>query len=367
MREIVFLTGGTGFLGSYLLKILLQSKSNPVTVLSRGSSKRNAEARIFRAVSSNKQITNTDNLGIVCGDISQKNLGLPQSAFEMLTNTTVEIYHVAALCDFRTSLSAARNINVTGTKNVFEFAMRCSEKGKFKGIHYVSTVAVAGTNKGRFYEKDMDVNQGFNNPYEQSKFEAEQLVFEYRKKGLPINIYRPGIISGDSKTGYTGNFKVFYQPLHMFSLELFKEIPADGKSLHYFTPVDLAAKSIYKLSTQGVLKNYTYHIITPRGVTFGFFLDTACRYFGFNKPRMIPLEDFPEDRLTPLQWTLIDPYIPYFNYKAKFDSRKAQSALNKLSFNWPDVDEKFFGNLFKYCIKSGFIKQKKNGQTLIRR
>ena len=68
---------------------------------------------------------------------------------------------------------------------------------------HVSTIGVAGDTEGIFYYVDLDVGQGFNNPYEKSKFEAERLVERYRKKGLNILIVRPSMVIGHSRTGVT--------------------------------------------------------------------------------------------------------------------------------------------------------------------
>ena len=63
---------------------------------------------------------------------------------------------------------------------------------------HVSTAYVGGTHTGRFDEDDLDVGQGFRNTYEQSKFEAEQVV---RASGLPVRVVRPSIVVGESTYG----------------------------------------------------------------------------------------------------------------------------------------------------------------------
>ena len=60
------------------------------------------------------------------------------------------------------------------------------------------------------------MGQDFRNPYEQSKFEAELLVRE-RSRSLPIQVVRPSIVVGDSRTGLTPAFNVLYWPLRAFS------------------------------------------------------------------------------------------------------------------------------------------------------
>ena len=59
---------------------------------------------------------------------------------------------------------------------MLEFAELCRDRGELRRYAHISTAYVAGTHRGEFSEEQLDVGQGFRNPYEQSKFEAEQLV-----------------------------------------------------------------------------------------------------------------------------------------------------------------------------------------------
>ena len=88
----------------------------------------------------------------------------------------------------------------------------------------VSTAYVAGTHAGRFCECDLDVGQGFNNSYEQSKFESEQLVRSC--PDLPFTILRPSIVVGDRNSGWTAAFNVLYWPLRALARGLFPAVPA---------------------------------------------------------------------------------------------------------------------------------------------
>lgn len=364
MRETVFLTGGTGFLGVYLLRRLLQHNNHTIghiVVLCRGKTQKEAERRMQQSLWDQSPLRQKRGcmslLEVVRGDITQENLGLSKEVYNRLTKEVTLIYHSAALCEFNIPLSVIRKINLDGTKNLLELALSCWKKGKFKCFNHISTIAVAGEKEEVFYERDLDLGQKFNNTYEQTKFEAEKLAEEYRKREIPITTFRPAVIIGDSKTGYTSNFRMFYQPLHLFFLELFKEIPADRNSLYSLCPVDYVAEAIIRISLDNnANKNLTCHITNPNMVSLDYLIDTASRYFKFQKPLLLPKEKFYLKKLSPLQFSLLEPFIPYLNYKLKFDARNSQSILIKTNFKWPKIDEVFLKRLFKFCIRSGFIK-----------
>merc|ERR1719270_3312621 len=66
-------------------------------------------------------------------------------------------------------------------------------------FEYTSSIVVAGDYNGVFLESHFDEGQQFNNPYAQTKFEAEKLV---RKEcTAKYRIYRPGVVVGHSQTG----------------------------------------------------------------------------------------------------------------------------------------------------------------------
>jgi thioester reductase-like protein len=99
---------------------------------------------------------------------------------------------------------------------VVDLGELCADRGQLEYLMHVSTAYVAGTHCDRFAEHELDVGQGFRNAYELSKFRAERLVHE-RGATLPVQIVRPSIVVGDSRSGWTAAFNVVYAPLRAFS------------------------------------------------------------------------------------------------------------------------------------------------------
>jgi thioester reductase-like protein len=203
------------------------------------------------------------------------------------------------------------------------------------------------------------MGQGFNNTYEQSKFEAETLIRRYKEAGLPISVFRPSILTGDSAGGRTNNFKMLYQPLHFFANELFDAVPARHSSEQNLMPADIAASQIVAIAKNPDSFGKTFHIASLSTMTVGHFVDVASDFFGFKAPEFIPVEEFDRSRLSNVQRFLIEPFVPYFNYKIRFDITNAARAL-KASHAAPYAfSDDTLLKLFTFCADSGFIKPKR--------
>jgi thioester reductase-like protein len=156
-------------------------------------------------------------------ELTSPQLGLAPSVREQLARRVTTIVHAAASVSFTLPLEEARAINVEGTRRMLEFAELARDRGGLERYGHVSTAYVAGTHAGRFRESDHDVGQCFRNSYEQSKFEAEQLVRAH--DDVPFTIMRPSIVVGDCRSGWTAAFNVLYWPLRAFARGLFTAVP----------------------------------------------------------------------------------------------------------------------------------------------
>jgi len=353
-------------LGRYLLREILSDEDIIATVLVRSKRGLNASQRfesVLKYLYGGKYKTMSSRVRVIEGEVDSPMLGLDSKTKQTLAKEIDEIYHSAAIAEFRIPLDIIRKSNVEGTKNLLEFALECKKTGRLRRANHISTSYVAGICAGTFRESDLDIGQGFNNTYEQSKFEAELLANEYRKKGLEINIFRPSILIGESSTGKTNNFKMFYQPLHFFNYEIFDAIPANRDAKENLISVDVVTKQIWLIANMKDSVNKTFHIVNPSPITAGHFIDIASDFFGFHKPEFVPVENFDMRKLSNVQRLLIEPFIPYFNYNISFDRSNTDKWLNKISYECPIVDDETLIRLFKFCAESGYIKPKRHYVT----
>jgi nucleoside-diphosphate-sugar epimerase len=264
------------------------------------------------------------------------------------------LIHSAALAELRAPLEKIRTINVGGTKNVMDFAVSARQKGRLKKVNYISTMYVCGDYRGEFCEEVLGVGQRFHNTYEQTKFEAEMLVRDYRDQGLPCSIFRPSMVMGDSTQGKTNNFRLFYEPLHFFSKGIFSVFPVEPESGINLIHVDMVVRAICALKDEPA--SSVYHIISPNTINVVELCRIASEYFGFSLPEFVPREQFQESAWTPTQKAMAQPFIPYFHYQGIWASASTEKDLAPYNACPSAISREDLLTVFSYCSRVGFIK-----------
>ena len=195
-NDVVLFTGFPGFLASALLPRILAriGTADAVCVVQPqyASLARNRAAALVAADESLR-----GRIRIIDGDITSKGLGI---SGRLDARLVVEVFHLAAIYDLAVPRDVAMRVNVLGTQHVIEFARDCRRLRRFQ---YVSTCYVSGRWRGTFTEGMLEEGQEFNNFYEETKQLAEVAVRNAIRVGLPVTVYRPAIVVGDSTTGET--------------------------------------------------------------------------------------------------------------------------------------------------------------------
>jgi thioester reductase-like protein len=171
------------------------------------------------------------------------------------------IYHNGAFVNFTYPYSALKAANVLGTQEV----LRLASQIKVKPVHFISTISVVVPNNpdvSLVREQDsLDDAKMPSSGYAQSKWVAEKLVTIARERGLPICIYRPGRISGHSKTGACNPSDHTYRMIKG-CIQL-GSIPNQDIQLN-FSPVDYVSKAIVSLSNQKESIGKAFHLVNPQ-------------------------------------------------------------------------------------------------------
>lgn len=356
----ILITGVTGSLGWQLVKHFLQDDNIKVTLLVRSNGSITAKNRVEKLFRDNYDVERynilKDRIDIIDGDIIKPNLGITKKQADKLSKEVTDIFNSAAITNFNLDYNKIKKVNLDGTQNILDFALLCMKNGSFGSVNHISTVAVSGKFQGIFYEDYLDIGQDFNNSYEKTKFEAEKLIQSYRLKGVNVNIFRPSIIVGNSKTGYTSNFKVVYQPIQILSLGIYKQIPARGNAKYNIIPIDYLAEAILIIFNNNLCPNQTFHMTNIHEVSGDFIFKTASDFFCYTDPERIPIEDFDMDKLKGFRRMLLSPYLPYLNQKGiHYDNKKAMNILKRSYFKWPKIDKKLLYIIFKFCSDKNFI------------
>lgn len=112
------------------------------------------------------------------------------------------VYHLAAALNTPTTpVESFFTINVLGTRNVMEAAMK---HGVRKVVHTSSCVTMKET-RTRIDESNIH-RTPYAAPYVFSKYQGEMLAYEYGARGLPVTVLNPTIVYGPRDTHTLGEF-----------------------------------------------------------------------------------------------------------------------------------------------------------------
>lgn len=349
MSKNIFITGATGSLGFNLLVRLLKKSSVKLFILVHADSLRFAQERMRGLFESEGiQIEEHQNIVLYSGKIESEFLGLQKNIYEFLAEEIDEIFHCAALTGFNLPYNIIKEVNVVGTKNILEFA----KKSKIKKVNYISTTFILGNKDHLLLEGELRLGQKFSNSYEQSKYEAEILVHEYRDKGININVFRPSVIVGRYSDGKILNFKLMYETIYLCSRDIVTILPCARNLVHNLIPVDLAANMILVLSKVGY--NDTFHIVSPNNTECGHFFKLAAKYFEFQLPRAVSQDNFERFNKSQIVRIMIAPFLPYLMYQGKYSFEMTKKVLDDLGEKTYFLDDDFYLRMFHFYKAQAF-------------
>jgi len=337
----VFVTGGTGLIGSYLIRVLLD-KGHKVYALTRAENERIAEARIEDSLSFwGRGVLSEcrERLCVVPGDVTAVNLGLNVQHSSDIKQEVVHVFHCAGVVKFNSSEAFLDEVNVLGTKNLLDFTLGCN---KLQRVNHVSTAFVCGDHVGVFNEEDLDVGQRFQSEYARSKFRAEILVQEYRQRGLWVDVFRPPLVLAESGSGKTLSYdQAFYQMMRLMCSEYIDPWPIKNAFVNIVC-VDELCNSIYLISSKFNSRNKNYHVFSPELVSLEAVLHKLHAFFEFTLPKVVDKQQFLRGVRSNVHLSMLRHNVLQFNEKVEFDSRKTCELLQEHGLGFSGFWEKCF-------------------------
>ena len=248
----VLVTGGTGFIGSHLVRQLV-AEGRRVRVLCRSTSRLDALP--------------TDGVELSFGDVSNFD-----SARQAMQGIEV-LYHLAATTggDWATHYQGT----VVGTQNVLQAAT----EARVKKVVYVSSLGVL--HASRFPNEEI-VDENFpleqypeaRGDYSRAKLEAERIAREFAQSGkLSLCIVRPGLVYGPGKTEFLSDagFRV--------SNKLVLVVGMGNRQLG-LTYVENLIDALFLAERNGCLNERIYHIVDPEQPTVRSYIQEYCKVSG---------------------------------------------------------------------------------------
>jgi nucleoside-diphosphate-sugar epimerase len=216
-----FVTGGTGFIGSRVIK-RLRDRGDEVVALVR--------------TPGNATGLQDQGVELVEGDLSADD-GIKRG-----TEGADAVFHIGAVYKVgipKTERPELWEANVEGTRRVLDAAQAAG----VEKIVYVSTGNVFGDTKGQVVDESYqrDLGDGWLSYYDETKYRSHELVKERIAAGAPIVIVQPGVVYGPGDHSEIGNL---IDPLKTGTLKMrmfpdagynfvFVEDVADGIVLAY--------------------------------------------------------------------------------------------------------------------------------------
>jgi nucleoside-diphosphate-sugar epimerase len=253
----VLVTGGAGYTGGHLCRLLSCRGLRVRTLVLPGGDTRPLESAGIEAVTGD--LTKPETLDAAVRDVET-------------------VYHIAAV--YREENIPRRlfwDVNVGGTQNLIEAAMKAGVK---RFVH-CSTVGVQGDIENPPAAEEAPYRPGDH--YQESKMEGEMLALRYyQEKGAPIAVFRPVGIYGPGDTRFLKLFRNVRKPMI-----------GSGNVLYHLTFIDDLVEGIRLVGETAGIEGQIFTLAGPRYTTLNELYAAIAAVLGTKPSRIhIPVRPF---------------------------------------------------------------------------
>jgi thioester reductase-like protein len=343
----IFLTGFPGFIAERLVARLACEEYQFFMLVQAEFLERAVEA--VQEISEGSR-TPLQNFAVIQGDITKPDLGMDPDDAATVRYETTDVFHLAAIYDLAVRKDLATRVNLEGTKNVNDFVRSLKH---LKRYNYISTCYVAGKRTGVIREDELEHDKGFRNHYEETKYLAE-LEVEKLKTDLPVTIFRPSVVVGDSQTGETAKYDgIYYLILYLRKAPyLLRAVNVGNKAVKLnLVPVDFVVDAIATLAFDEKAKGKTIAIADPDPLTTGELFDAIAYEMTGRRSEFAPppklVEWFLSKPISPPITGLPNHGVPYFFLEQTYDTATADELLAGHKISCPNFRD-YVANLLKF-------------------
>lgn len=361
----IFITGSTGYLGSYVVTDLLRHNDERLLLLVRARDGEEALQRLWRSLQLHMDFVEfrqymAERVEVCLGELTEPKLGLSLRAYEQATQATDSIIHIAASLNRRSEKSCL-NVNLRGTLAMIKFALAAHKDHGLKRFSDVSTTAVAGERQSEtiFEDSAIEWDRSDYDPYARSKKFCEHMVGELLTD-IPHTIFRPSTVIGDSKRPLTTQFDMLRAFVFLARLPV---IPLSPHARVDIVPADYVGHAIAAIHTSHDPKHGIYHLSAGTGSLTAREMVTQLKLSG--KPirgRLVERLSGPTGSLsnfladTPRGWgvskaaSLLKVFWPYITFDTVFDNQRVIEEVGEI----PVPCTEYMSELMDFGMSNGF-------------
>jgi len=315
-----------------------------------------------------------DRLAAVPGDLGDPRFGLSAEAFDDLAGRVDAVYHCGAWVNFTYPYRLLKPANVLGTVE----SLRLAGRIRTKPLHFVSSITAVPEVEYAFRpdptvleDDETGSLSGLFGGYGETKWVAEQICRLARSRGIPVSIYRPGVLSGHSRTGVSNTRDMVW---NMIKGAIEVGFAPDETAVVDITPVDYVARALVHISLREENLDRVYQFPHPEPPTWRPLFE-RLREYGYPLAWM-KTEDWVRHVLTVIREgsgnaltpfaSVVETYQGFFELAAAeqrngsmklvlFDDRNTRAALAGSGISCPKVDAGLLTTYFDYFIRTGFL------------
>jgi thioester reductase-like protein len=359
----IFLTGATGYIGSYLAAGLLEQYGESLNLLIRAGDAGEAQRRVWQALQLHFDFPLfrqhlAARIRIFRGDLAAPRFGLEEKEYKALVASTDSVLHCAASLNRRSEKSCL-NVNLRGTLEVVQLARRAHDAHGLRRFSQISTVAVAGHRSNELVHEDSAIDWGRSDydPYARTKKFCEHMVQELLPD-VPRTVFRPSIVLGDSRRPETTQFGMVRAFVFLGRLPV---LPFHPDARVDIVPVDYVADAILTMHQKPHPEQEIYHLSSgAASESFRQLTDALARARGTMKPLFWPELQGPfravvenlSRRHDSLGFgaSLLRVFLPYLVWNTVFDNTRVVRELGRP----PAPFSSYCFPLFRFARQSRF-------------
>jgi amino acid adenylation domain-containing protein/thioester reductase-like protein len=377
----IFLTGATGFLGAFLLSELLKNTQATLYCLVRAGTIQEASSRLQQILEKYHiwQPDQASRIIPVLGNLEQPHLGIDPEHYQQLCDKIDWIYHSGAQVNFAKPYSVLKASNVLGTQEILRLAVQ----KKLKLVHYISTCGIFGPFThflGTCSVKE-DENIDFvepymyyDNGYAQTKWVAEKLVWSAKSRGVPVKVYRPGFIMGQSQTGVANTNDYISRLIKgCMQINCFPDLKEQREEM---ISVDYVSQAIVQISLQRTSIGEAFHLVPlPEHNMDLIELFELINAWGYQVQK-VPYSQWEKALLEQMVFSTenaLYPLIPVLTEKIyqsltilelyqntpHYECENTRKALAGIDIKYSPLNADTLNTYLTYYVQSGFIEAPK--------